>query len=69
LAMPKAGLITVSGVTLSTTYETLGPETVKQIVKLKIDHPHAVCSPDYYNKTHSDLEKALSLLNTQLIYK
>jgi transglutaminase-like putative cysteine protease len=69
LAMPKAGLITVSGVTLSTTYETLGPETVKQIVKLKIDHPHSVCSADYYNKTHSDLEKALSLLNTQLIYK
>lgn len=69
LAMPKAGIVTVSGITLSTTYENLGPETVKQIVKLKIDHPHAVCSAEYYNKIHSDLEKALSLLNTQLIYK
>ena len=69
MAPPKAGLVTVDGITLSTTYQQLGPQTMKQIVNLKIDHPHAVCTPDYYNKVHGDLQKALSLLNAQLIYK
>jgi hypothetical protein len=69
ISLPKNDMVAVDGYTLSADYSRPGPATVRQDVTLRAEHPHATCTPSYYDSVHTKLMKALSLLNGQVLYR
>jgi hypothetical protein len=69
LSMPKSGVYKAAEMTLTMDYQSLGHGTIHEHTKIVIDHPQAVCSADYYNRSRADLTKMVSALRAQILYK
>ncbi len=53
---------------LSATYERVDGNGVKATRTLDIDHPHATCTAEYYNKVRPQLIAMNAMLNAQVLY-
>ncbi len=69
LSIPKPVDLQTEGVRLQTGFDAQTAGTVHETAKLRISHPHAVCSPEYYARVRGDLAKMVTALRTQILYK
>jgi transglutaminase-like putative cysteine protease len=68
-SLPHSGTLSAPGVSLAITTQQLKSNEVHQITTLRIDHPQAVCTADYYNSVHDSLRKMVAALKEQILYK
>jgi transglutaminase-like putative cysteine protease len=68
-SLPRSGTMTAPGVTLDISTSKLSGNIVHQTTTLRIDHPGAVCTADYYNSVHDSLKKMVAALKEQILYK
>jgi transglutaminase-like putative cysteine protease len=67
-SIPKSNEISADEMKLTATYERVGDNGVKATRTLDIDHPHATCTADYYNKVRPQLIAMNAMLNAQVLY-
>ncbi len=69
LSLPKSGKYTAPDMMLTIDYENAGHGTIHEALKLTIEHPRAVCTADYYNRSRADFTRMVSALRAQILYK
>jgi len=69
MAIPDSQVLTAEGIRLQIDYERTSPQTVERSTTLRIDHPQATCTPDYYAHVHGALDKMANALREQIIYR
>ncbi len=67
-SIPKSNEISADEMKLTAVYERVGNNGVKATRILDIDHPHATCTADYYNKVRPQLVAMNAALNAQVLY-
>ena len=67
-SIPKSNEIGADEMKLTSTYERVDNNGVKATRTLDIDHPHATCTADYYNKVRPQLIAMNAMLNAQVLY-
>jgi len=67
-AIPPPADITVEGEALTARYEKVSDNTVKATVSLSAQHPHMLCSADYYNRVRAGLNRMARLMKAQIVY-
>jgi len=68
-SLPRSATMSAPGVSLQISTEKLGGNSVRQVTSLRIDHPSAVCTADYYNSVHDSLKKMVAALKEQILYQ
>jgi transglutaminase-like putative cysteine protease len=68
-SLPRSGSMNAPGVSLEISTQKLKGNTVHQITTLRIDHPDAICTADYYNSVHDSLKKMVAALKEQILYR
>jgi len=68
-SIPLPVSIVAEGVRFEMHYQMKDPQTVAGSIMLRMDHPRAFCTPDYYAKTRSDLERIATSLRGKILYK
>lgn len=68
-SLPHSGSMSAPGVSLEISMQQLKSNEVRQVTTLRIDHPQAVCTADYYNSVHDSLRKMVAALKEQILYK
>ena len=69
MSLPRSGSMNAPGVSLDISTQKLKGNTVHQITTLRIDHPDAICTADYYNSVHDSLKKMVAALKEQILYR
>ncbi|HEY4124263.1 MAG TPA: DUF3857 and transglutaminase domain-containing protein [Rhizomicrobium sp.] len=69
ISLPKSETLQTKEVSLQITYATPSPSSVRQIVRLVVDHPETVCTAAYYNGVRDDLAKMVAALRKQIVYQ
>lgn len=67
--LPKSEAIETGGIRLQTSFQSLKGNVIHEQASLRIEHPEATCSPDYYARVRGGLERMLGALRAQIIYK
>jgi hypothetical protein len=69
LAMPESADLKSDGVQLTEHFQRLNDSSVEVDTELRIDHPEATCSANYYAQVHDTLAKMVGALRGQILYK
>lgn len=69
LSIPDGQTLDADGVHLTTEYERTDARTLRETFALKLDHPKASCTPEYYARVHTTLARMAQALRQQVIYK
>ncbi|MDE2184264.1 MAG: hypothetical protein KGJ78_14685, partial [Alphaproteobacteria bacterium] len=69
LSIPDSQVLATDGVRLQVDLERKDARTVTQTYTLKIEHPRATCTPEYYAGVRASLAKMANALHEQIIYK
>jgi len=69
LSIPDPQVLTAEGVRLTTDWDRSDARTLKETIALRIDHPQATCTPEYYQRVRGTLEKMANKLREQIIYR
>jgi transglutaminase-like putative cysteine protease len=67
-SIPKSNEISADEMKLTATYERVGDNGVKATRTLDVDHPHATCTADYYNRVRPQLVAMNAMLKAQVLY-
>jgi hypothetical protein len=67
-SIPKSSEISADEMKLTATYERVGDNGVKATRTLDVDHPHATCTADYYNRVRPQLVAMNAMLKAQVLY-
>ena len=68
-SVPNAVSVKTDGVDFNMRYQVKGAHTVVGNTSLRLDHPHAWCTPDYYTRVRGDLMRIAASLRAQILYK
>jgi transglutaminase-like putative cysteine protease len=69
LSVPASKAVETGEIRLWTDYQRREPRTLVQTISLKIDHPQASCTPDYYDDVRDDLQSMIGLIRRQVIFQ
>jgi hypothetical protein len=69
LSIPDPQVLTAEDLRLQADFERTDARTVHEKITLKIEHPQASCTPEYYQRVHGALERMVNKLRQQLIYR
>lgn len=67
-SIPKSKEVVADEMKLSASYERVESNGVRATRVLDIDHPHATCAAEYYNKVRPQLIAMNAMLNAQVVY-
>jgi transglutaminase-like putative cysteine protease len=68
-SVPRPVSIAADGLRFDMHYEIADPHTVTGSISLRMDHPRAFCTPEYYNALRPDLVRIAASLHGQILYK
>ncbi len=68
-SMPRTETLSAPGVTLDVSAVMQKANEVREITTVRIDHPQAICTADYYNSVHDSLKKMVAVLKEQILYQ
>jgi transglutaminase-like putative cysteine protease len=69
LSIPDSQELKAAEIRLITDYQRKDPRTLVETITLKIDHPHAQCSAEYYSGVRDALRRMAALLRQQVVYR
>jgi transglutaminase-like putative cysteine protease len=69
LSIPEPQVLTTEDIRLQADFERTDARTVHEKITLKIEHPQAYCTPEYYQRVHGALGRMVNKLREQLIYR
>ncbi|HEV2561948.1 MAG TPA: DUF3857 and transglutaminase domain-containing protein [Rhizomicrobium sp.] len=69
MSLPKNATMRTEGMVLQLSAKKTNDNIVHEINTLHIDHPQAICTADYYNRVHEDLQKMVAALKAQILYQ
>jgi hypothetical protein len=69
ISIPDSQSFDADQIHLRLDYDRAGPRALNVHFSLKIDHPQATCTPDYYARVHGTLAKMSNALRQQIVYK
>jgi hypothetical protein len=69
ISIPDPEVLKTEGVSLTTDYDRTKPRALRINVTLKIDHPEASCTPEYYARVHDTLARMAKTLRREVIYR
>jgi len=69
IAIPDSQVLKTDGINLQIDYDRPDTHTLTLALTLKVDHPEAVCTPDYYARVHASLVKMTNALHQEIIYR
>jgi len=69
IAIPDSQSLKTDGISLQIDYDRTDPHAITFGATLKVDHPEAVCTPDYYARVHGSLVKMTNALHQEIIYR
>ena len=67
--VPKDAEETANGMRFTAAYERLAGNAVRSVLTLKAEHPHMVCSAEYYNSIRRALGRMMGLASAQIVYE
>ncbi|MGH6877997.1 MAG: DUF3857 domain-containing transglutaminase family protein [Rhizomicrobium sp.] len=67
--VPKSVSIRIDGAVFDMNYQIKNPHTVSGTIALRLDHPRAFCTPDYYARVRPDLARIAASLRGQILYR
>lgn len=69
LSIPDSQVLTAEGIRLQIDYDRTDARTINEKISLRIAHPEASCTPEYYQRVHGAIEKMANKLREQIIYR
>jgi transglutaminase-like putative cysteine protease len=69
LSIPEPQVLTVEDIRLQIDFERMDARTVREKATLRVEHPQASCTPEYYRRVQGSLERMVNKLREQLIYR
>jgi transglutaminase-like putative cysteine protease len=69
LSIPDSQSFDAQDIHLRIALDRAGPRTLMEALSLKIDHPRATCTPEYYARVHGALVKMSNALRQEVIYR
>lgn len=69
LFIPESEVFTAEGLRLQLDYDRPTPSTLDVRAVLKLSHPAATCTPDYYARNRAAMARMLNALKAEVIYR